>query len=278
MSSNAATSSSRERFIFLGSTLLLAVLLLLGIAREQRWGTRWVSLHLLSKTAEGLRSGQEVRISGIAVGTVQRLQLQPDARVKVTLRVQETHADLIGPKSVASLGQEGLVGDHFVAISADPQREQAGAGLAGRTLPYEQPLAINNLIHRLVDTQTELQATLRNTTRLTARDLPATLSSVNKLAGTVERGTAATTPQLQDTLQQLRQTMVQLRQTLQQVSSTGSSAEQTSRQAQQLLQQSQPLLIQTLQDLERVTSSSRRIMQSLQQLLRLSDDAPKRPD
>lgn len=278
MSSDRATSSSRERFIFLGSGVLLATLVLLGIAREQQWGTRWVPLHLLTRTAEGLRSGQEVRISGIAVGTVQKLQLQPDAKVKVTLRVQQTHADLIGPKSVASLGQEGLVGDHFVAITADPQRDRAGAALAGRTVPYEQPLAINTLVRRLVDTQTELQATLRNTTRLTGRDLPATLSSVSKLAGTVERSTAATTPQLQDSLQELRQTMQQLRQTLQQVSSTGSSAEQTSRQAQQLLQQSQPLLIQTLQDLERVASSSRRIMQGLQQLLRLSDDAPKRSE
>lgn len=271
MSSDIPPNSPRESFVFLGSGLLLAAALLGGMAREQQWGTRWVPLHLLSPNAEGLRSGQEVRISGIGVGRVQALQLQPDAQVKVTLQIQEQHADLIGPGSVASLGQEGLVGDHFVMISADPQADQPAARVAGRTLPYEQPLAINNLMHRLVDTQTELQATLRNTTRLTGRELPATLQSVNKLAGTVERETAATTPQLQQTLQQLRQT-------LDQVSRTGSSAEQTSRQAQQLLQQSQPLLISTLEDLERVASSSRRIMLSLQQLLGITEEAPKNSD
>jgi phospholipid/cholesterol/gamma-HCH transport system substrate-binding protein len=267
MSSDIPTNSPRERFVFLGSCLVLAAALLVGMAREQQWGTRWVPLHLLSPNADGLRSGQEVRISGIAVGKVQALQLQQDAQVKVTLEVQEQHADLIGPDSVASLGQEGLVGDHFVMISADPQDDQPAARVAGRTLPYEQPLAINNLMHRLVDTQTELQATLRNTTRLTGRELPATLQSVNKLAGTVERETAATTPQLQ--------------QTLQKVSSTASSAEQTSRQVQQLLQQSQPLLISTLRDLKQVASSSRRIMQSLQQLLGISVeeiDSGKRGD
>ena len=221
MTIEPAGNTPRERFVFLGSGLVLAAALLVGMAREQQWGTRWLPLQLISSNAIGLRPGQEVRISGIPVGTVQSLQLQPNAQVKVSLRVQERHADLIGPKSVASLGQDGLVGDHFVAISADPQNKSSGPAATLRTLPYEQPLAINNLMHRLIDTQTELQATLRNTTRLTARDLPATLSSMNRLATSLERETTATTPGL--------------RQALQQLSSTGRSAEQTAQDAQQLL-------------------------------------------
>ncbi len=257
-------NSARERYVFVGSGLFLAGALLLGMAREQQWGTRWVQLYLMSSNAEGLRSGQDVRISGIPVGKVQTLQLQPNAQVKVTLRVQEQHANLIGPKSMASLGQEGLVGDHFVLISADPQRAQSRAGLLERTLPYEQPVAINNLMHRLIDTQTELQATLKNTTRLTTHEIPSTLRGINKLASTLERETAATTPQVRQTLQQLH--------------STGNSAEQTSRQALQLLQQSQPLLISALRDLEHVASSSRRILETVQQLLGLSDEPPRSSD
>lgn len=264
MSPTIPPNSLRERYVFLGSGLVLAVALVVGMAREQQWGTRWVLLHLVSSNAEGLRSGQDVRISGIPVGKVQALQLEPNAKVKVTLRVQEQHADLIGPKSMASLGQEGVVGDHFVIISADPQATEPGAKFAARTLPYVQPVAIYNLMHRLIDTQTELLATLKNTTRLTSHEIPATLRGINKLASTLDRETATTTPQL--------------RQTLQQLSSTGSSAEQTSRQAQQLLQQSQPLLLSTLQDLERVASSSRKILQTVQQLLGLSDETPKSSD
>lgn len=264
MSSEPVSKSPRERYLFLGSGLVLAVALVVGMAREQQWGTRWLPLQLISSNATGLRPGQEVRISGIPVGTVQTLELQPNAQVKVRLRVQERHADLIGPKSVASLGQEGLVGDHFVVISADPQQGSDPNRPVERTLPYEQPLAINNLMHRLIDTQTELQATLRNTTRLTERELPATLNTMNKLATTLERETAATTPGL--------------RQALQQLSTTGRSAEQTAQDAQQLLRLSQPLLISTLQDLEQVASSSRRILEGLQQLLGWSDDAPKSSD
>ena len=250
-------NSPRERFVFIGAGVLLAVALVAGLAREQQWGARLVPMHLLSRNAEGLSSGQDVRISGIAVGKVTALQLQPDAVVKVSLAVQERYAALVGPKSMASLGQEGLVGDHFLVISPDPQAKGSAVKASARELPYQQPLAINNLMHRLLETQSELQRTLENTTRLTARDLPATLNSVNRLATTVEREAASTTPAL--------------RQALQQLSKTGSSAEQTSIQAQQLLQESQPLLISTLKELEQLASSSRRILQSL---LGLSNSEP----
>jgi len=258
MTDEMTPNSNRERYLFIGSGLVLAIAMLVGMAREQHWGTSWIPVHLLSSNADGLRSGQEVRISGIRVGKVQAVQLQSNAQVKVTLVLEAKHAGLVGPKSVVSLGQEGLVGDHYVVISADPQTNSTSTQLAQRILPYEQPVAINNLMHRLVDTQTELQATLQNTTRLTSRELPATLSSMHKLASALERETARTTPELRTTLQQL--------------SRTGSSAERTSRQAQQLLEQSQPLLISTLQELERVASSSRRILQSL---LGLSESLPK---
>lgn len=266
MTSALPSNSPRERFFFLGAGLLLAIALVVGLAREQQWGARFISLQLLSRNAEGLRSGQDVRISGIPVGKVRALQLQPDAQVKVTLALHERYARLVGPKSVASLGQEGLIGDHFLVISADPQPANHDGTWQRRELMYEQPIAINNLMHRLIATQEELQRTLTNTTRLTQRELPSALTSVTRLATILEQETTNTTPAL--------------RQTLQQLSRTGSSAEQTSRQAQQLLQQSQPLLVSTLRDLEAVASSSRKILEGLQQLLGLewSVDAPKSSD
>ena len=249
MTAAPESNSRRERFVFLGAGLALAGALMVGFAREQQWGARVVDMHLLSTNAEGLRSGQEIRISGIPVGKVKALQLQPNAVVKVSLAVQERYANLIGPKSIARLGQEGLVGEHFLVISADPQPRRATNSANGWQLSYQQPLAIDNLMNRLLATQSELQRTLENTTRLTQRDLPNTLSSVNRLTATLERETGLTTPTI--------------RQTLNQLSQTGSSAEQTSRQAQQLLQQSQPLLINTLKEVEQLASSSRKILQNL---------------
>jgi two-component system chemotaxis sensor kinase CheA len=54
-----------------------------------------------------------------------------------------------------------------------------------------------------------------------------------------------------------------LARSLRQLSRTGTSAEQTSTQAQQLLRESQPLLIRSLEDLQQITSTSRKLLRNL---------------
>ena len=118
MKSEPVSTSPRERYLFLGSGLVLAVALVVGMAREQQWGTRWLPLHLISTNATGLRPGQEVRISGIPVGTVQTLELQANGQVKVRLRVQDRHAlgrGLVEQLADAVLQQCDL--DHVVALA-----------------------------------------------------------------------------------------------------------------------------------------------------------------
>jgi phospholipid/cholesterol/gamma-HCH transport system substrate-binding protein len=281
MNSEQSSGSPRERFLFLGSGLVLAIAVLGAMAREQGWGTPSVEFQLRGSSADGLRVGQDVRISGLPVGKVKALQLRPDALVDVQLRVQERYAALVGPRSVASLGQVGLVGDHFVVISADPQSGMKAGVRAGRRLPYIQPLAISNLMHRLVETQMELQRTLRNTTRLTAGEVPQALremrrglSGVQRLTTTLERETAATAPQLRAGLTSINRlsasldretgvTAPELRRTLQQVSRTGERAEQTAREVQQLLRQSQPLLVSSLREIESLSRSLNSLLQGL---------------
>lgn len=259
----------RERWLFLGSGLVLTLAMLFGLAREQRWGQPMATYQLISRDATGLRPGQEVRISGLPVGQLRRLQLRPDARVALEVQVARRYAALIGPASVVRQGQEGFVGDHFLEISPDPQPSGRGHKLSGHQLRYEQPLALAPMLQQLVQTQKELQATLRNTTRLTADDLPQTLrearrslSGVHSLATTLQRESAATGPDLRDTLRQ--------------ISRTGSNAEQTSSQAQQLLRESQPALIRTLEDIQQLSRTSQRLLQNLMGLIG-SDEPPVQP-
>jgi len=246
---------------------LLAMALLLPRWLEHHWGEPMVSLQLTSRHAGGLRPGQEVRISGLPVGQVTSLQLEPDARVLVRLQVARRYAALIGPRSAASQSQEGLVGDHFVEISPDPQSGGKGSRLNGRSIRYEPPVALSTLMQQLLRTQRDLQATLRNTTRLTASDLPETLREarlslrgVNRLTATLERESVATGPELRASLRDTRRslggvnqltrtlqketaaTAPLLRASLQQLGRTGASAEQTSNEAQQLLKETRRLL------------------------------------
>ena len=243
-------------WLFLGSGLLLIGAMLLGLSQEQRWGERTLGVQLNTRNAAGLRAGQEVRISGLPVGKVKALALQPDASVRVELQIAERYADLIGPRSVASQGQEGFVGDQFVVISPDPQGPSKRAKAGKHSLPYEEPIAISSVINQLAQTQLLLQATLRNTAALTAGDIPRvmgdmrrTLQNAGRLANTLDREAASTAPQL--------------RHTLQQVERTGSSAAQTATEAQRLLAGSRPALISTLEELQRVSMLSRRLLEGL---------------
>lgn len=256
MNANNNPDKPSTPWLFLGSGLVLIGAVLLGLSREQGWGERSLAVQLNTRNAAGLRAGQEVRISGLPVGKVKALALQPDASVRVELQLAERYADLIGPRSVASQGQEGFVGDRFVVISPDPQR-QAKRGKAGRlSLRYKEPIAISSVMNQLAQTQLLLQATLRNTIALTAGDIPRvmgdmrrTLQDARRLANTLDRETVSTAPQLRSTLQQVER--------------TGSSAAQTATEAQRLLAGSRPALISTLEELQRVSTLSRRLLEGL---------------
>ena len=261
MTSAEESSVQRDRWLFVGSGLVLISAVMVGLAREQHWGQPMVGFRLVSKDATGLRSGQEVRISGMPVGRVGRLQLQPNADVSVEVQVAQRYAALIGPKSVARQGQEGFVGDHYLEISPDPQPTAESTKLRGRQLRYEQSIALRPLLQ-------QLQSSLQNTAKLTGNDLPHTLhearrslGKVNNLADTLRRESAVTGPDL--------------RQTLRQLSRTGSNAEQTSTQARELLQASQPALLRTLEDVQQLTRTSQRLLQGLMGLTSVDEDASR---
>lgn len=263
MSSPEQNSVQRDRWLFVGSGMLLISAVLVGLAREQHWGQPMLGFRLVSQDATGLRSGQEVRISGMPVGRVGRLQLQPNAEVTIEVQVEQRYAALIGPKSVARQGQEGFVGDHYLEISPDPQAAGRPINLSSRQLRYEPSMALRPLLQ-------QLQTSLQNTAKLTGNDLPHTLrearrslGDLNRLTAILQRESAATAPDL--------------RQTLRQLSRTGRNAEQTSTQARELMQASQPALLRTLEDVQQLTRTSQRLLQGLMGLTGM-DQGPSSPE
>lgn len=252
----------RERWLFLGSGALVLVAVLFGLAREQRWGTQFVNLYLVAGNISGLHSGEEVRISGFPVGHVGRLELKPDARVQVQLRIEQSKARLIGPNSKARLAQEGFVGDRFIDISADPQRLADAKALDGKTIAYSEPLNLAAALEDLAETQQQLQATLRNTTALTAEngdinttlaDLRNTLKNTNALTTTIEREAAHTAPVVRRSLDSVSSD----------INAVSQDARVAEKEAQRLLQESRPLITSTLEDLRALVQTSHQLLNSM---------------
>ena len=56
----------KDRLLFLGSGLLLVVFVLVGFAKAQRWGTRFVDVYIQARDVNGLNHGEDIRVAGMA--------------------------------------------------------------------------------------------------------------------------------------------------------------------------------------------------------------------
>ena len=239
----------RGHWVFLGFAGFLSLAMVVGLGREHHWGERSQELQLLTPTAAGLRTGIDVRISGLPVGQVVGLEMEPNASVRVRMKVFESYRRLIGPKSVASQGVDGFVGDHFIAISPDPQPPSAPVKQGVVRLPYTQPVDFASLLEQLVETQVALQGALRKIGGVAEKDLPVALSDirrtmagVNKLSTTLNRELVGLGPQLKTTLKTMDR--------------TGSTATE-------LMKTTGPVLAPTLQDVQGLAASTNRLLHEL---------------
>lgn len=259
----------RNSGLFLLSGLLLASALLLGMAREQNWGQKLFALKIRTPAADGVQAGMDVRIAGLPVGKVTALELTADAAVAIELQIQERYRHLVGPRSRAYQGQDGVLGDHYIAITPDTARD-----LPRRStpvdLPYEPPLTMRDLIRGWQQTRASLQRTLDNTAVLTGRDMPRSLTAMrqsladaSRLSGRLQQETEATGPAIRQSLQQLDQTAVAARATAATARDTAGSARRAADEARLVLGSSRPLLLRILQDLQSLTGTSERLLRSL---------------
>ena len=239
----------RDHWVFIGFAGLLSLAMVVGLGREQHWGERSQEVQLVATSAAGLRTGIDVRISGLPVGQVVGLEMEPNASVRVRMKVFDRYKRLIGPKSVASQGIDGFVGDHFIAISPDPQPASARLQHGAVKLPYTQPVDLTSLMEQLVETQVALQSALRKIGGVAEKDLPVALSDirrtmegVNKLSSTLNREVDGIGPQLKTTLQTMDR--------------TGDTATE-------LMKTTTPLLAPTLKDVQGLAASTNRLLHEL---------------
>jgi virulence factor Mce-like protein len=135
-----------RRFVYLG--LLVAILpwIVIGIVRE---GTDddtndHYFVRAVFDNASTLVPGEDVKVAGVPVGVISDLDVTPDKKAAVTLRIDDT--DFVPWKRDASckVGSQGLIGEKFVdcepgSASAEPLRKiEEGDGEGERLLPVER--------------------------------------------------------------------------------------------------------------------------------------------
>jgi|SRR5450432_155651 len=103
--------------IFIVTGLILLVLGLFFIGKQKNLFISVFQLKAVFNNVSGLKPGNNVRFGGIAIGTVDGIQLVNDTSVLVNMNIKSEIRKFIKEDASASIGSDGLVGDRVVLIS-----------------------------------------------------------------------------------------------------------------------------------------------------------------
>lgn len=114
---NKDTGSNWKLGMFVIVGLILFVFTIYFIGKQQNLFGSTFYLKSKFKTVSGLSVGNNVRFSGINVGTVDGIELITDSSVVVVLKIEKDVQKFIKTDAMASIGSDGLMGDKVMTIS-----------------------------------------------------------------------------------------------------------------------------------------------------------------
>ena len=172
------TTSEKLRlgiFVIIGTALLVVASYLIG-NRQNMFGNQF-TIHAVFRNVNGLQKGNNVRYSGINVGTVKRIQMINDTTISVSMTLQENIITHVKSDAIATIGSDGLVGSMIVNIV--PGRGNAQQVISGDTITSYSRIGAEDML-------STLNVTNQNAALLTA-DLLKVTAALNDSRGTLGR-------------------------------------------------------------------------------------------
>ena len=114
---NKDTGSNWKLGMFVIIGLLLFVITIYFVGKQQNLFGDTFNLKSKFKTVSGLKVGNNVRFSGINVGTVSEIEIVNDSSVLVVLLMETDVQKYIKKDALATIGSDGLMGDKVMTIS-----------------------------------------------------------------------------------------------------------------------------------------------------------------
>jgi phospholipid/cholesterol/gamma-HCH transport system substrate-binding protein len=163
--------------IFISLGILIFILAIYFIGEKQQLFRSTFRLSGVFKDVAGLQVGNNVRLSGINVGTIDNISIISDTSVRVIILVDENTRKFIKKDAVASIGSEGLMGNKVLVISP---------GTGGKktienddVIATSQPTDIDEILE-------SLKTTIDNTASITG-DLAKISTNIESGQGTIGR-------------------------------------------------------------------------------------------
>ncbi len=102
-------------FVTIGSLLFILAVYFIGKQKNLFGSTFNITSQF--KTVSGLEVGNNVRFSGINIGTVEEIRLINDSSVVVSMVIKDEVREFIKTDARTSIGSDGLMGDKVLTIS-----------------------------------------------------------------------------------------------------------------------------------------------------------------
>jgi len=163
--------------IFISLGLIVFVLTIYFIGERQQLFISTFHLSGVFKDVAGLQAGNNVRLSGINVGTVENISIVSDTSVKVEFLIEESTRKFIMSDAVATIGSEGLMGNKVLIITPGTGGK---IGIENNdVIQTSQPIDMDNIL-------ISLKSTIDNTSSIT-NDLAIITNNIQSGKGTIGR-------------------------------------------------------------------------------------------
>jgi phospholipid/cholesterol/gamma-HCH transport system substrate-binding protein len=175
---NSQTQKFKIRLgLFIAGGLALFVLAIFIIGKQKNLFSPVFQLTTNFANVSGLQVGNNIRFSGITVGTVDKITIINDSTVKVAMLIKKDVKKFIKSDCEVAIGSEGLIGDKLLIISQGST--YAPMAKEGQQLTSAEPVEIDAIM-------ASLQVTAGNA-EIISQELAEIMFKVNSGNGTLGR-------------------------------------------------------------------------------------------
>jgi phospholipid/cholesterol/gamma-HCH transport system substrate-binding protein len=140
--------------VFVLSGLLFLILMLYMIGKNRNLFGPAFALKAQFENVQGLVPGNNVRFSGIQIGTIKRINIISDTVIEVVMLVDDKMQKIIRNNAIVSIGSDGLMGNKVINIS--PARSPAPFVTKGEILSSRKPLNTDDMLQTLSKTNQDV--------------------------------------------------------------------------------------------------------------------------
>ena len=137
-------------FMLVGSILFIAIVYIIG-SKQQLFGNT-EKIQAVFYNVNGLQIGNNVRYSGINVGTVREISMLNDTAILIEMAINRKSFQFIKKNANISIGTDGLVGNMVVNI--EPNKGESEPILPGDVLIGTKKVQADDMINTLSTTNT----------------------------------------------------------------------------------------------------------------------------